>query len=87
MSRPFFSPAAPVEIGSSLVPLRAPEHHGSRALRPGQRIVAGRVFYSAAWLDLAAGQDSSSAITTSLLGGTTGDQAAARTRPGESLQA
>ena len=87
MSRPFFSPSAPVEMGTSLVPLRAAERVGSRALLPGQRIVAGRVFYSAAWLDQAAGQDSSSVITTSALRGTAEERANARTRPGESLQA
>jgi len=53
MSTPIFSRAAPVEIGPSLVPPRAAEHVGSRPLRPGQRIIAGRVFYSAAWLDQA----------------------------------
>ena len=74
-------------MGPSLVPLRAAGRLGSRALRPGQRIVAGHVFYSAAWLDQAASQDSSSVITTSLVRGATGDQANVRTRPGKSLQA
>jgi len=51
MSRPIFSRAAPVEIGVSPVPLARAQHPGPRELRPGQRLIDGRVFYSAAWLD------------------------------------
>ncbi len=51
MPRALFSPAARVGIGPSLIPLPAAEHLGERTLRPGQRIIDGRVFYSAAWLD------------------------------------
>ena len=53
MPLPIFPPAATVETGPSLVPPRPAEHVGSRTRRPGQRIIAGRVFYSAAWLDQA----------------------------------
>ena len=47
MSRPIFSRAAPVEVGVSFLPV-------PRTCKPGQRIIEGRVFYSAAWLDRAA---------------------------------
>ena len=51
MSRPISSPSAPVQVGPCLVPLLQAKRPGSRTLRPGYRIVAGRIFYSAAWLD------------------------------------
>ena len=55
MPLPIFPPAGPVENGRSLDSPRPAEHVGSRTLRPGQRIIAGRVFYPAAWLDQATG--------------------------------
>jgi hypothetical protein len=55
MSGSFFSPAAPVELGPSIVPPPQAQRVGIRTLRPGYRIVAGHVFYSAAWLDETAG--------------------------------
>jgi hypothetical protein len=51
MSRPIFSPVATLGLSISSVrpsQVRYPRHHG---LTPGQRVVDGRVFYSAAWLD------------------------------------
>ena len=53
MSRPIFSRAAPVEIGVSPVPPARAQHPGPHDLTPGQRLIDGRVFYSAAWLDQA----------------------------------
>lgn len=52
MSRSILSPAA-VEVGVSSLPLKRANHSGSPTLTPGQRIIAGRAFYSAAWRDLA----------------------------------
>jgi hypothetical protein len=47
MSRSIFSPVTPKPVGvSSLAPLP-----GQAGRKPGQRTIAGRVFYSAAWLD------------------------------------
>jgi len=51
MSRPIFSRRAPVEVGGSPVPPARAQHPGPRDLMPGQRLINGRVFYSAAWLD------------------------------------
>ena len=51
MSRPIFSRGAPVEIGVSPVPPPRAQHPGPHELTPGQRLIDGRVFYSAAWLD------------------------------------
>jgi len=55
MSRPIFSPAAPVEVGVSSAPPPRAQHPGRHNLKPGQRLIDGRVFYSAAWLDQVAG--------------------------------
>jgi len=52
MSRQTF-PVAPVEVGVSCVPPQEAPHLGHRALTPGDRLIDGRVFYSAAWLDRA----------------------------------
>ena len=53
MSRPIFSPAAELERGISAVPLPRVQHRGHRTLTAGQRLIDGRIFYSAAWLDQA----------------------------------
>jgi hypothetical protein len=53
MSRPIFSPVAALELGASFSPPAQAEHRGRFKLRPGQRMIDGRVFYSAAWLDRA----------------------------------
>jgi len=53
MSRPIFSPAAPVEVGVSSAPPPRAQHPGRHNLKPGQRLIDGHVFYSAAWLDRA----------------------------------
>jgi hypothetical protein len=58
MSRPSFSPAPG---GPCLVP--APQESGSRTPWPGHRIVAGRIFYSAAWLDEIADAFSDTPVT------------------------
>lgn len=52
MPRPIFSWAAPVEVGVSFLPVPRTQRPG--CCKPGQRIIEGRVFYSAAWLDRAA---------------------------------
>ena len=53
MSRPIFSPVAAPELGVSSLPAPQAERLGHRTFTPGQRIIDGRVFYSAAWLDQA----------------------------------
>ena len=53
MSRPIFSPVATLDLDNSPVPLPQDQHLGHHTLTPGQRIVDGRVFYSATWLDQA----------------------------------
>ena len=50
MSRPIFSPVAAPELDASS-PSPQAECLRHRTFTPGQRIVDGRVFYSAAWLD------------------------------------
>ena len=53
MSRSIFSPVAAVDVDVSVDAPPAARHAGRRTLTPGQRIIDGRVFYSAAWLDQA----------------------------------
>jgi hypothetical protein len=53
MSRPIFSCAAPVEVSVSSAPPPRAQHRGRHKLKPGQRLIDGRLFYSAAWLDQA----------------------------------
>jgi len=53
MSRPIFSPVTSVEARVSHDPPPAVHCAGRRTLTPGQRIIDGRVVYSAAWLDQA----------------------------------
>ena len=52
MSKPIFSLATPVEVRVSFLPVPRAQRPG--CCKPGQRIIEGRVFYSAAWLDRAA---------------------------------
>ena len=55
MSRFIFSPLTAVEAGVSHDPPAAVHGARHRTLTPGQRIIDGRNFYSAAWLDQATG--------------------------------
>ena len=55
MSRPMFSPAAAVAVDVVIVPPRQTRQRGRWQREPGLRIIEGRVLYSAAWLDEAAG--------------------------------
>jgi len=70
MSRPIFSPVAVLEFGISPVPPPQVLFLGHRTLTPGQRLVDGRLFYSAAWLDQATSMH---------------PEPLARTRPSEAL--
>ena len=53
MSRPIFSSVAALELSISPVPPPQALFLGYRTLTPGQRLIDGRLFYSAAWLDQA----------------------------------
>ena len=53
MSRPIFPPVAAAEAGVCRDAPPTAQHAGYRRLTPGQRLIDGRVFYSAAWLDQA----------------------------------
>ena len=54
MSRPIFSAAAAVTVDRVIAPPPQPQQLPRFELEPGLRMIAGRVFYSAAWLDQAA---------------------------------
>ena len=54
MSRPIFSAAPAVTVDLVIAPPRQAQHARRCELEPGLRIIAGRVLYSAAWLDQAA---------------------------------
>jgi hypothetical protein len=53
MSRPIFSAAAAVTVDVLIAPPRQAQHPRPCELEPGLRIIEGRVYYSAAWLDQA----------------------------------
>jgi hypothetical protein len=53
MSRPIFSAAAAVTVDVLIPPPGQAQHPRRFELEPGLRIIEGRVFYSAAWLDRA----------------------------------
>ena len=54
MSRLIFSPAEAVTVDLVIAPPRQAQHSRRCELEPGLRIIEGRLFYSAAWLDQAA---------------------------------
>jgi len=68
MSRSILSPAAVVEVGVSSLPLTRTQPRGSRTLRTAQRIIVGRAFDSAAWLDQATSASSAPSSVLSLCG-------------------
>jgi len=53
MSRPIFSAAAAVTVDVVIPPSGQAQHTRRCELEPGLRVIEGRVFYSAAWLDQA----------------------------------
>jgi hypothetical protein len=51
MSRPIFSAAAAVTFDLVIAPPQQSQQPPCCELEPGLRVIGGRVFYSAAWLD------------------------------------
>jgi hypothetical protein len=51
MSRPIFSAVAAVTVDQVIAPPQQSQQPARCELEPGLRMIEGRVFYSAAWLD------------------------------------